>query len=83
MARQDGPDPQESHILIPPNGYVSPELIVRKGETKGTTSTKNATLLVNRGGVPHRRVQSKRQGATGWCYSPGGSALGNPQNSNT
>ena len=26
--RQDSATPFESHILVPPNGYVSPELIV-------------------------------------------------------
>jgi len=33
FTRQDGHEPQESHILVPPNGYVSPELILRDGET--------------------------------------------------
>lgn len=31
--RQTGPALEESHILIPPNGYVSPELIVSNDQT--------------------------------------------------
>lgn len=31
VTKQDGPEPEESHILIPPNGFVSPELIVADG----------------------------------------------------
>jgi hypothetical protein len=32
VTRQDGPNLEESHILIPPNGYVSPELIATDHE---------------------------------------------------
>jgi hypothetical protein len=36
--KQDGPVPQESHILIPPNGYVSPELIESADEAGDDSS---------------------------------------------
>ena len=39
--RQDSGDLQESHILIPPNGYVSPELIV--SDEKQCTETQRGT----------------------------------------
>lgn|GEM_PF-5981467 len=37
--RVDGPTPCESHILVPPNGYVSPELVVGGDETSSNESS--------------------------------------------